>query len=133
MKSICLATLALLALPTVPAAAVSNTNANRGDVSYADAMDCSAVFSLLSTTSGARFAAEHEEMAARWLVIAMRRDGSGDGSRADAELIPLIEELIDTLNDVPSAGRREAFMDDMVNFCDAEAERIADEFNAIKL
>ncbi len=133
MKAIISAACVLLAAPAVPIAAIAGSAAGDRDVSYEDAMDCSAVFSLLSTTSRSSEAAGHEETAARWLVIAMRRDGSRDGSIADAALIPLIEELIDTLNAAPSAARRDAFIDDMVGFCDAQAERIAGEFNRIRL
>ncbi len=134
MKSVISAAFVLLALATAPIAAIAGSGANARDVSYQDAMDCSAVFSVLSTSSRrSSEAADFEDSATRWLVIAMRRDGSGDGSYADAALIPLIEELIDTLDAIPSAARRETFMYDMVDFCDTEQERIADEFNSIWL
>lgn len=133
MKATFSAALALLALLTAPAAAVSDTNTNKPDVSYIDAMDCSAVYSILSTSSEGRSSAAYEELAARWLVIAMRRDGTTDGRRADADLIPLIEDIIETFDQVPEAGAIDRFIDDMIGFCETKEELIADEFERIKL
>ena len=80
-----------------------------------------------------RAAAADEELAAKWLVIAMRRDGTADGRLADAELIPMIEDLIATLEQAPNSNAGDRFLDDMIGFCEAKEQVIAEEFRSIRV
>lgn len=126
------AALAPLALIAAPAAAQSYETKDQGGVSYVEALECSAVFTYLSSTGEARAAAANEERGAKWLVIAMRRDGTPDGRLADAELIPMIENLVEVLDEAPEkAGDR--FLLEMIDFCETKEKVIADEFNRIKV
>lgn len=125
--------LALMAAVATPVAAQSDEARDQGGVSYVEAMECSAVFTYLSSTGEGRSAAEYEERGAKWLVIAMRRDGTPDGRLADAELIPMVEDLIETLEQVPDPNAGDSFLDDMIGFCEAKEQVIADEFNRIRV
>ena len=133
MKARFVSALALLALVVTPAVARSDETRDGGGVSYVQVMECSAVFSYLSSTGEGRAAAADEELAAKWLVIAMRRDGTADGRLADAELIPMIEDLIATLEQAPNSNAGDRFLDDMIDFCEAKEQVIAEEFRGIRV
>jgi hypothetical protein len=125
--------LALLALLAVPAAAFTDETRDQGGVSYVEAMECGAVFTFLSSTSEGSTAAEYEERGAKWLVIAMRRDGTPDGRLAEAEFIPMVEDLVETLEQAPDPNAGDRFLDDMIGFCETKEQVIADEFNRIRV
>ena len=124
--------LAGLALSPVNAIAAQD-DAEAETVDYDAAMQCSALFSLLSSASEGEDESELQDMAARWLVVAMDRDGTEDGSKAEAELSPLVDELIATLEDAPDEAAGEEFLNDGVNFCEQKHEAIAEEIDAIEL
>lgn len=125
--------LGILAVFAAPAAARSDETRDQGGVSYVEAMECSAVFTYLSSIGEGRSAAKYEERGAKWLVIAMRRDGTPDGRLADAELIPMIEDLVEVLEQVPDPNDGERFLDDLTDFCEVKESQIADEFNKIRV
>ena len=133
MKKTFCAALAFLPLMTMPVAVDANERLGQNDVTYVEALECSTVFTLLSTESAGQTAADYEELAARWLVIAMRRDGTPDGRLADAEFIPMMEDLVDVLNDVPDPAAADRFIDDMIGFCEAKEAEIAGEFYSIRV
>lgn len=133
MKKTFCAVLAILPLMTMPVAAVANERPGQNDVTYVEALECSAVFTLLYTESVGQAAADYEELAARWLVVAMRRDGTPDGRLADAEFIPMMEDLVDVLDNAPDAATADRFIDDMIGFCEAKEAEIAGEFYSIRV
>lgn len=128
MKSVILIALGLAAVPV-------SATAEEGPVSYDDAMKCSALFSLLSGASEGSEVAEFEDMATRWLVVAMDRDGTEDGSKAEAELEPMLDKLIEALEEFSdqeeSAG--EEFLTKGIEFCEGKHELIAEEIDGIEL
>jgi len=133
MKTMFASAVAMIGFAITPVAGLAGDDTEQRGISYRDAMDCSAVYSILSTSSEGRNSAAYEELAARWLVIAMRRDGTQDGRRADADLIPLIEDMIETFDAAPEAGAVDRFIEDMIGFCETKEERIAEEFNSIRV
>lgn len=68
-------------------------------LSYKDAMRCGALHGFYMTITPETEAAytKHEDVAARWLTLAMARDGN-NGARAREEYQPVLEGLIDRLN-----------------------------------
>lgn len=125
--------LGMLAVLTAPVAASADISTDQGGVSYVEAMECSAVFTYLASASDGPGAAAIEERAAKWLVIAMRRDGTADGRLADAELIPMVEDLVEVLEQAPDPADVEIFLDDLIGFCEAKEKVIAAEFDKIRV
>ena len=129
MKSILPSALAVIGLAMMPVA----SHAQEDSVSYEDAMQCSALFSLLAGASaGDEDEAESQDMAARWLVVAMNRDGTEDGSQAESEIDSLVDELIDALEEAPSEEEGEAFLMEGFDFCEAKHVIIAEEIDGIE-
>lgn len=135
MKSKMLLGLAVLGLVTAPAGVHAQSGAeSSGGVSYDDAMQCSALFTLLaSSMEGEPEADGLLDMATRWLVVAMARDGTEDGSVAEAALETTVNSLISELEGMESERQGEAFLLEGVDFCDGKETDIADEFYGIEL
>ena len=131
MKKIALLMAASLGLGVSPLAA----SAEDSPVSYDDAMKCSALFTLLSGASEGSEVAEFEDMATRWLVVAMDRDGTEDGSKAEAELEPMLDKLIEAVEEFSdqeeAAG--EQFLTEGIEFCEGKHAQIADEIEGIEI
>lgn len=130
MKTIISSALAVIGLAMAPVAA------HAGDddaVSYDDAMKCSALFAVLAAASDGDDTAELEGMVTRWLVVAMDRDGTEDGSKAEGELDALVDELIDVVDGAESEEEAEAFFTKGIEFCEGKHEQIAEEIDGIEL
>ena len=131
MKKIALLMAASLGLCAYPLAASDEESA----VSYDDAMKCSALFTLLSGASEGSEVAEFEDIATRWLVVAMDRDGTEDGSKAQAEHEPMLDKLIEALEEFgdqeESAG--EKFLTEGIEFCEGKHKLIAEEMDGIEI
>lgn len=134
MKSNTLLGLAVLGLVTAPAGVHAQSGSeSSGNVSYEEAMQCSALFTLLASSLEGE--AEEEgliDMAARWLVVAMTRDGTEDGSVAEEELQAMVNSLISHLEGMGSEQQGEQFLTEGVDFCDGKEVAISDEFNSIE-
>lgn len=119
-----------IAIAVCGCAAVPAQAAESADLSYTDAMSCSALYTYL----GASVEGESEEpvlldIAARWLVLAMFRDGTDDGLLAEAELETTVEALLAELvgfNNDEAAIRD--WLDDGVQWCEATQQTVAEEF-----
>ena len=71
------------------AAAMVPVQAQAEGVGYDDAIECGALYSFLaSSLEGQPGEGFLVDLAARWVVLAMDRDGTDDGSRAQDELEP---------------------------------------------
>jgi len=130
MKTVFFSALATFGLATAPIAA----SAEETPVSYDDAMKCSALFSLLAAAAEGTETAEFADMSARWLVVAIARDGTEDGSKAEAELEPMLDELINALEefseDEEAVG--EQFLLKGIEFCEGKHQTIAEEIDGIE-
>lgn len=128
-------TLAVLGLVLTPVSALAADDGGETDaVGYDDAMQCSALYTLLaSSDEGDAGDQVLLDMAARWLVVAMNRDGSEDGSVAEAGLEPMVGELIAELESIGSEQSGEEFLLQGIAFCDEKETAISDEFGSIEL
>jgi hypothetical protein len=134
MKSNMLLGLAVLGLVAVPAGVHAQSGSeSSGNVSYEEAMQCSALFSLLASSMEGE--AEEEtliDMATRWLVVAMTRDGTEDGSVAGEGLQSMVNSLISHLEGMESEKQSEKSLMEGAEFCDGKKDAIADEFHGIE-
>ena len=101
-------------------------------VSYEDAMKCSALFSLIASGAEGSDEADFEDLAARWLVVAIKRDGTEDGSKAESEIDSLVDDLIDTIGEFETEEEGEAFLVKGIDFCEGKHELIAEEIDGIE-
>lgn len=131
-KAYCLLALGcLLAAAALPAAAQGPA----ADVAYDDAMVCGSLATVLSASiEGEPETRALDTLAQRWVVIAMRRDGTGDGSKALAELeayaLELVEEIEGYGDDQAALDR---FLDEGIAFCEKLKDRVAPEFDSIEI
>ena len=135
MKSNMLLGVAVFSLAAMPfGVSAQEENTGMDEVSYLDAMQCSALFTVLGASDeGEEEGQELLDMSARWLVVAMNRDGSDDGSVAEAELEPMVRELIAELEGMESEQDGESFLLEGIDFCDQKAMAISDEFDSIEI
>lgn len=131
MKTTVFPALAGLSLAVSPIAATAQDN---GGVSYKDALRCSALFSLIANGSQGSDTAEFQDLATRWLVVAMNRDGTEDGSQAELDFERTFDELVEGLNELGEEEETvgEEFLLKGIDFCEAKHELIADEIDAIE-
>jgi hypothetical protein len=128
MKSKIASALVLIGLAAAPLAA---TTSDDGDtVSYEDALQCSALYSVLAGASEGSDTAILEAEATRWLVYSMGRDGTEDGSKASDDMIVMVDDLIAELDDTVEG---EEFLYLGIDFCAEKRELVADELDAIEL
>lgn len=122
---------AALGLALVPVATHAE---DEGDVSYETAMKCGALFSYISALEEEDEEAQMEmlDLSTRWLVVAMVRDGTEDGSVAEAEFEPLVDELIAEVDAMDDAGTEE-FLLEGISYCEGQHELIAEEMESIEL
>jgi len=122
---------ALAALATIAASSASAQET----LGYDDALSCSATYVVLAGAQegdgDGESAAALQDIASRWLVMAMARDGQ-EGDRAGGEFDGATDEIIDTINAM-SAADAETFLTDVIAFCDSMEVAYADEFGAIDL
>lgn len=123
-----------ISLATMGTASIAAEDAAPGtDVDYDSAMQCSALYTYL----GGVVAGEPEEpvlldIATRWLVLAMNRDGTEEGDRANDDLEPTVDRLMAELDDMgEDEDAIEAFLNNGVSFCDEAQELVAEEFESI--
>lgn len=102
-------------------------------VNYDDTMQCSALYTFLGAIAETGEETVYLlDVAARWLVLAMVRDGTADGSVAGAALEPMVEALMGELDGM---GEDEAaideFLDAGIEYCEVTKEAVAEEFAAV--
>lgn len=99
-------------------------------VSYVTAMRCSALYSLFAATSKSRPKENefHTGIAARWLTLAMARDGK-KGARAQEEHQPMLNLLIQRVNAMSDdqAGLK-GFLEKGADTCEEFQEAAGAEF-----
>ena len=105
------------------------------ELEYQDAMRCSALHSFYAAISEDQpeAKAKHEDVAIRWLTLAMARDGE-DGERALKEHEPVVEMLVERVNgmeDDPEALN--AFLNKAFNTCEEMQQAYAAEFDAVEV
>lgn len=127
MKFTIASALTLLALTPIAAVAV---NDGEEAVSYDDALKCSALYGLLADLSEGEDAEILKAEAARWLIAAMSRDGSEDGSQAQGELELVVQALITELEEMPDDSEEVLIYG--IDFCEGKYDRIAEEMDAIE-
>lgn len=130
MKSTIASALAIIGLATVPAAANA---AFEGAVDYDDSMQCAALYSLLASASEGSDEAVLQDMATRWLIYSMGRDGTEDGSKATEELPAMVDGLMMALDDTADEAAGEEFLTEGLDFCEDKQNLVADELEAIEL
>lgn len=110
-------------------------NAVQDSVEYDDALKCSALYSILAgSIEGEPEEEALIETASRWLVVAMNRDGTEDGSRADQELEGKAFELLEKLESFgDDEDQMTAFLEFGVNWCDEKQAVVIDEFDAAEV
>lgn len=116
-----------LALTPIAAHAQAQTTAAE-NVTYGNAMVCSAVFTLISTSSAGE--AEEEELinlAAQWLLVAAARNSAG-GVPTETQLQEVVGQLIEALDAMANDTMREETLYDMIDECEAIQESIPEEF-----
>ena len=119
---------ATLGLALAPVAA----QAEDSPVSYDDAMKCSALFAVIASGAEGSDEAEFEDVQARWLVVAMNRDGTEDGSKAQSEIDSLVDDPVDTLGEFETEEEGETFLLKGLEFCEGKHEQIAEEIDGIE-
>ena len=120
------AAIGLLAAP-VPSQAEDD-----GEVSFDSAMQCSALFTYIAAIEeGGDDTEDMLDLSTRWLVVAMARDGTEDGSVAQESLEPLVDQLIDEVAAM-DASDAEQFLLDGIEFCEGQHELIAQEIDTIE-
>lgn len=127
----------LAAAPTAlhaQADAASPDAASSDTVSFGDAVQCSALHTLIAgSVDDAEKIAESQAIATRWLVVAMARDGTSDGSGAEAALEPSISEWIEALEASASETEGARIVTNGLQRCKAKQAEIAAEFAGIEL
>jgi hypothetical protein len=132
MKFMLPAALAMIGLALTPSGVTAKDDgADAASVSYDDAMKCSALFGLLAGSVDGEDEAILQDAAARWLLAAMGRDGTSDGSTAQGELEGMVEALIMALDEAPDEATAEEFLNEGITFCEGKQLAIADEMGAI--
>lgn len=131
MKTTVFPALAGLSLAVSPIPAVAQDDS---DVSYDDALRCSALFSLFANGSEGSDTAEFQDLATRWLVVAMNRDGTEDGSQAELDFERTFDELVEAVNEIGEEEEAvgEEFLLKGIDFCEAKHALIAEEIDAIE-
>ena len=127
--------LSIVAVATALATMVPSAASADQPLTYSGALTCGAVHVVLSGTQeqqgDAEGAAMLQDVASRWLVMAIMRNGS-DGQRAPDDFDARIEALIDRIED--TAGEEaETFLTEAIERCDAMQKAHADEVDAIDL
>ena len=104
------------------------------EVSYEDALRCGALYSVLTASlEGEPEEEVLEDIAIRWVTVAMLRDGTEDGSRADAEIEGTVEELTGKIMEYGEDQESiDEFLTAGVGWCEGKQELIADEFESIE-
>jgi len=107
--------------------------ANGEVVGYEDAIECSALFTYISALNDEGPDQDLIDLSAKWLVLAMDRDGTSDGSRAEEELGPRVELLAEEIEDM---GENDDIIQQMlfgrIEYCEAIHEEVADEFDELE-
>ena len=102
-------------------------------VNYDISMRCSSLYTFLAgSVEGEPEEEGLLDTAARWLVLAMDRDGTEDGSKAESELEEMVDRLmahLDIMGD--DEDEIEGFLTEGVDFCAAQQETVQDEFDAV--
>jgi len=104
-------------------------------ITYDDALKCSALYSFLAAASdGEPEGPALLDVAVRWLTLAMDRDGSEDGSVAEAALGPKTDDMIAALEEMgENEAQVEAFLEYGIEFCAGKQGMVAEEFDAIEV
>lgn len=119
---------------TSTAAPAAQTDDAKGDVVYTDAMECSSLYSVMSTyAEDEAIANELIDAAARWLLIAMNRNGTDDFEVATQDLTQRVNSLTAELDAQADDEERQALLFGGIDECEAIREAIADEFDSIDL
>lgn len=121
-----------LILPMQVQAEASNVTDNL--LSYDKAMRCGALHTFFAVVNDDDKEQEkfHDDMAKRWVVLAMVRDGA-DGGKADKEFEPLVGSLIDHVNSMEDdETAMTEFLEEGVEHCSALQEANQTEFDAAK-
>ena len=102
-------------------------------VNYDVSMRCSALYTFLAgSVEGEPEEEGLIDIGARWLVLAMDRDGTEDGSKAESELEGMVDRLmahLDTMGD--DEDEIEGFLFEGVDFCEGQQTSVQDEFDAV--
>ncbi|MXO91627.1 hypothetical protein [Pontixanthobacter aquaemixtae] len=121
---------------SVLALAGANLSANEPELlDYKAAMRCSALHSFYAGVSEDEPEAEalHEEVALRWLTLAMARDGE-EGERALEEHEAVVELLIERLNEMEDDPEGiEEFLTEAYETCEELQLAHAEEFDAVEV
>lgn len=122
----------LAAILMAPAATPSFAQ-DETSVAYEDAIGCSALYTFFAATlEGEPEEEVLDEVAIRWLLLAMRRDGSEDGNRAVGELEDRVNILLETAGEMGGdEDKLDTYLSTNAEYCDAKQELVAAEFEAV--
>lgn len=117
--------LVLAAVLTAPASAQDDQEI------YDGAVNCSALHSFLSGMSIAdddeAAAAEFEDIAVRFLIIAMARNEA----EAAADMASIADEIVELVQSAKDEAEIEEFLEEGITRCDAFREIVAEEYDAV--
>jgi hypothetical protein len=100
-------------------------------VSYDDAMACGALFALLAGSLEGE--AEGEQLldtAVQWLAVAARRAQAVGAVANETDLYLRVGDLMALVEDLEDDAKREKFLLDRIDQCEAKYLLIADEFES---